>query len=285
MKHILGKCWLFFAILSCSSVTAMADTIELEVLPDTIASADYRQGDQDKPLLIYLHGFLQTRNFSTVKRLSDATHESGYSVLSPNLSLGISHRVKSLPCESIQLHSLESEAEEIDQWIRWATQRGHHDIVLIGHSSGSANIGVYLATKEHVSVKKTILISLTYFGPDRPAAYQTAADAQRARQAIANGNDDLQTFALAYCKNYLTTPKNYLSYYDWNDQKALAALNQSVVQNHVIVGGSDDRVDADWLEALEKTPSSVTVIEGANHFFDTAHEFDLLDSVENILAN
>ena len=60
-----------------------ADVVAQAVAPGINAKAEYLRGEADQPLLIFMHGFLQTYQFSTVKRLSEALHESGYSTLSP----------------------------------------------------------------------------------------------------------------------------------------------------------------------------------------------------------
>jgi alpha/beta superfamily hydrolase len=53
---------------------------------------------------------------------------------------------------------------------------------------------------------------------------------------------------------------------------------------YVVIGGKDNRVDADWVLELRRNAAQVTVIEGANHFFSSVHEFDLSDRLEAILA-
>lgn len=250
---------------------------------DIQVSADYQSNDMDKPLLLFVHGFLQTRDFQTVKRLSNALYESGFSTLSPNLSLGISNREQSLSCESIHLHNLNSETKEIAQWVDWAEKKGHKHIVLIGHSAGSVNITHYLATGKNLhSIDKTILISLTYYGPNRNAAFESEKFALKAQKMLKANNTGLETFALGFCKHYVSTAKDYLSYYNWSNQKVINALNTQP-ENHVIIGASDERIGEKWLKQLKQSNAKVTVIKGANHFFDQAHEFDLLDAVESIL--
>lgn len=269
--------------LALFSSLLQADIISLEMDQDKVATAEYRPGEEDKPLLIFIHGFLQTRDFSTVRRLADAMLENNYSVLSPTLTLGISNRAKSLACESIHLHSLDQDAVEIARWIDWAQQQGHEDIILLGHSAGSATITAYLANADSPVVRKTILISLTYFGENSPVNFETSALAGKARDMLKNGENGVAPFALSYCKQYVTTPENFLSYYDWSEQPILDAISRGQLINHIILGSSDERINPQWLAALQKTRNPVVIIDGANHFFDQEHEFDLLDAVETIL--
>jgi pimeloyl-ACP methyl ester carboxylesterase len=284
VMFIPAKHFLFIVSLCFWSNAVNAETVSLKTPGNILSTAEYHQGDQGKPLLIFIHGFLQTRSFTTVARLFDALHESGFPVLAPTLSLGVSNRAQSLPCESIHLHSLNSDTEEIDLWVEWAIAHGHREIVLIGHSAGSVNITAYLGGKIHPQVKKTILISLTYFGPDRAAAFETEAHAQKAREMLDSGDTGVERFALAFCKEYVSTAKDFLSYYEWSDKQVLKAINVGGSRNYIIIGSEDERIGQEWIAALQRERGKVIVIEGASHFFDQSHEFDLLDSVENIIS-
>lgn len=280
-----GKYFLLIvSLLFCSNVL-YAETISLTTSENITATAEYHTGDADQPLLIFIHGFLQTRSFSTVNRLFNAFHDSGFPVLAPTLSLGVSNRAQALPCESIHLHSLDGDTDEIEQWVSWASQKGHKEIVLIGHSAGSVNITAYLAKKSHQAVKKTILISLTHYGPGRPAAFETEEHAQVARNMLDKNDNGLAKFALAFCKEYVSTPKQFLSYYDWSAEQVLGAIAVKNSENYIIIGGADERIVDDWLASLKNANEKFMVIEGASHFFDQSYEFDLLDSVESILTS
>ncbi|MCK4708885.1 MAG: alpha/beta hydrolase [Gammaproteobacteria bacterium] len=261
-----------------------ANIVSLQVSKNITSNAEYLSGDPDKPVLIFIHGYLQTRDFSTVKRLSEALHEEGYSVLSPTLSLGISNRAQSISCESIHLHSLNSDTDEITKWVNWASQQGHKEIVLIGHSAGSVNITAYLAQGAHPAVTKSILISLTHYGPDRPTAFETSEHAKVAKDMLHKADNSLHKFALQFCREYVTTAQNVLSYYNWSSKQVLKAITTSTSKNYIILGSSDDRIGPRWLTELEQVSDMIITIEGANHFFDQAHEFDLVDSIENILS-
>lgn len=279
-----GKFSISIILLLFFSKGLYAETVSLETSKDIVSTAEYHAGDPGKPLLIFVHGFLQTRSFSTVDRLFNAFHESDFPVLAPTLSLGISNRAQALPCESIHLHSLSGDTDEIGQWVNWASQHGYKDIVLIGHSAGSVNITAYLAQEIRPEVKKTILISLTHYGPGRPAALETEKHAQTARNMIAKGDNGLGKFSLAFCNEYVSTPEDFLSYYEWSGQKILKAVNVESSENYIIIGSEDNRIGQEWLDSLKKASDKVVVIEGASHFFDQSYEFDLLDSVESLLS-
>lgn len=282
LKLVLAVLPVFFA-----SVT-QAEQVSLTLPGDIVATAEYERGEPGRPIVIFIHGFLQTHEFSTVKRLHTAINQSGYPVLSPTLSLGISNRAQSIPCESIHLHSLDSDSYEIERWVKWAESKGYQDIILVGHSAGSVNITSYLAhnhNRDHNrTVSKTILISLTYYGPGRPAALETGAHADKARDMLKQGDNSLQEFALAYCKKYVSTADKFLSYYNWSDDRIIEAIDRSGSKDYVIIGSADDRITQSWLNKLDKSSADVIVIEQASHFFDKSHEFDLQDAVEDILG-
>ena len=278
-----AKCFLLILPLFFHCNALYAETVSLETSPNITSTAEYHPGEPGKPLLILIHGFLQTRSFSTVDRLFNALHDDGFPVLAPTLSLGISNRAQALPCESIHLHSLDSDTDEIHQWVNWASLQGYKEIVLIGHSAGSVNITAYLAKHTHPAVKKTILISLTYYGPDRPAAFEAKEHAQMARDMLQKGDNGIEKFALAFCKEYVSTPKSFLSYYDWSDQNILQAINLETSKNFIIIGSADERIREKWLHSLQNSTENIIVIKGATHFFDQSHEFDLLDTIEEVL--
>lgn len=274
---------LWFILLSAIN-SAQAELISLQSAEGIEVSAEYKAGEKARPLIIFIHGFLQTREFPTVKRLSDSLYETGFSVLSPNLSLGISNRLKSLSCEALHLHSLNAEVDEISHWVKWAKSKEYKEIILLGHSAGAVAVTAYLSRRVDPVVKKTVLINVTYYGPGRPASYESVIHARRANKAVKMGNKGIENYALAFCEKYPTTAENFLSYYNWSKRQVLQAINTTTVETHIILGDSDQRLGVQWVNDLMASDGRAIIISGANHFFDREHEFDLLDAVENILS-
>lgn len=276
-------------LLSILLMLSWAGSLQAEIIRKPVedgisATAEYRVGDPSKPAILILHGFLQTRDFSTVRRLANALYDWNYTVLAPTLSLGIDSRARSLPCEAIQTHSMDDAIDELAMWVDWLVTQGHDHIILVGHSSGSATEVAYLKERAHPAVKETILISLVAFGPGK-LSYETEAHAKAAREARENDSNALGEYALAFCRQYPTTADNFLSYYRWSRPHLAEALAGLDVPSHIIVGGSDQRMTAAWIDEMEAAHGDVIVIDGANHFFDDAHEFDLLDVFERLLES
>jgi len=265
-----------------AGVAADSARIELEVQRGLIAEADFWPGEIGRPAVLILHGFLQTREFPTVRRLASALADEGWSVLTPSLSLGVNRRVQSLPCEAIHTHSIEQDAEELEAWVRWLFEHTGEAPVLIGHSIGGVQVAALLHYRPQIPAAQALLISLTYFGdaPDSPDAQRRVVEAQRAERARPAAID---SFVLSFCRSYATTPDKLLSYLHWDAatlKSALLALHTPVT---VIIGGDDERIDRSWLAALEAGGVQLRSIAGADHFFDLAHEFELADEVISTL--
>ncbi|MCU7922794.1 MAG: hypothetical protein KZQ88_08845 [Candidatus Thiodiazotropha sp. (ex Dulcina madagascariensis)] len=158
-----------------------------------VVSAEYLQSDNRRSPILILHGFLQTRDFFTVRRLADALKDAGYPVLLPNLSLGIDHRRQSLAC------------------------------------------------------------------------------------------DKMHRYPLAFCDKYTTTPGNYLSYLVLRQPRTLNTIVGLERKPSIILGSKDIRLGAEWKPRLQALKADIFEIEGANHFFDHTHEFDLFDTIEQLL--
>jgi pimeloyl-ACP methyl ester carboxylesterase len=277
--------WAALLLLGCAQLAAAEQRlVTLEVRPGIEASAAYWPGEATLPPVLIVHGFLQTREFPTVRRLAESLAESGYPVLTPTLSLGIHDRRQSLACEAIHTHDMDSDAAELARWVEWYRQETRRQPILIGHSAGNLLLLNYLAQRSDPPVSRAIMISLTYFGQG-PAAFETPADAERALADLARGKDTLGEYALNYCRRYVTTPASFLSYYSWSKQRTVDSVRSVPVPTSVIIGDADQRMDRDWMQILADHSLDVITVAGANHFFDQQHEFDLLDTIEGLLAD
>jgi len=279
----LKKCrgvGLLVLCLFCANVSRDASAKEeTATVPNGhVASADYRPGQADKIAVLVLHGFLSTRDFLTVSNLTNALADQGYTVLAPNLTLGMNRRVVSVACEAIHTHTLGDDLVEINFWVEWLVSHGHKKIVLVGHSFGSLHGLLYTVEYKNPAVKKLIGASLLDMESEIGEA---AAQAQIKRaQALVTKNDaTLAEYQVSYCKKYVAPPKAFLSYASWTKPRVLRAIAQSSVRVEVILGGSDSRMGNGWPDVLRKNGVALQVITGANHFFSNEHEFDLLDSV------
>lgn len=250
----------------------------ISVGPGLTAEAEYWPGEAGKPAILILHGFLVTREFSTVRRLAEALADEGYSVLTPTLSLGLNRRQQSLACEAMHTHSMEQDLAELRAWVRWLRERSGKAPVLVGHSAGGVQLAALVTGQPPVEVAGAVLVSLSYFGEEQGAEEVERLRARALADQAARG-EAMRHYALTYCHRYVTTPANLLSYLDWDRDRLREALLRSPVAVTVIYGDRDQRIDLAWIEELRQGGVSVRAVAGANHFFDLAHEFDLLDEV------
>jgi dienelactone hydrolase len=274
--------WAGFFLLLCLCVAALAparaERVQTRIRPDLVALGDYRPGRPDKPAVLILHGFLQTHDFPTIFRMSEGLSAEGYTTLAPTLTLGVTHRRSSLACEAIHAHTLDDDLKEISHWVKWLKQRHRGDIVLIGHSLGSMALLAYLDQGADPAVGSMIGVSIMEGRVSDDRAKQAKAIAELRRLARA-GKHAPQTRAFSFCKTFNATPESVLSYLEWTPERVMDASNRQRARLTYIMGSRDDRLGAGWLDALQHTGVKVRVIQGANHFMDGEHEFDLLDTL------
>lgn len=264
-------CWLVFLPLNLSAQQIIKQTITDK---SPISQARYIEGDANKPAILILHGFLATRDFSTVTNLQNFLSFQGYPTLAPTLSLGIPLRAKSLSCDSLHTHTLDQDIAEIQGWIHWLEQTGHDQILLIGHSSGSQQLLEALAKHRPATVKAVFLTSL-YFVNSESLGIR-AKEIQKAKLALKTPNSKPEKYNFLYCQNdYFASAESFLSYMVSTPERVISLLNESLIPTYSIMGGADARlklVHLDWLIKLEQTPTKLVIIEGANHFFSHDHE-------------
>lgn len=264
---------LFCLLLSALPTSVHAAIAQLEMRPGIPASAEYLAGQRDKPAVLLLHGFLQTRDFPTVATLARGLHDAGYTVLSPTLSLGIPNRTQSLACEAVHRHSLDDDIAEIARWVEWLKSHGHRSIVLLGHSFGSLQLLAYLTAGPDATVKGYIGVSLieAEIGTTPRAALIAQLESQ-----VPLKQRTLVTQHLSYCRKYLSTSEALLSYVRWGQPHTLSVLKQSPVNVKLIMGDTDHMRGHGWLKALKHVQTPMVIVKDANQFMDGEHEFDLL---------
>lgn len=262
-----------FALLLGAHGRAEIVTLEGKAFPT--ARAEYRSGQARLPAVLILHGFLQTHEFGTVHRMVEGLSGEGYTVLAPTLTLGVPYRRSSLPCEAIHMHRFTDAYPELDAWLAWLKQRHRGPIVLIGHSFGSTILLGYLQQRKPKQVRKFIAVSITEARTHKPEVEVNAMQ-RLLRRRVANNDRSLVVYPLMQCQRYTAPPVALLSYLERDAEfvlKELRALDRDKV---IIMGSSDDFIAQDWIERLRKT-GVVHIVNGANHFLDGMHEFDLLE--------
>ena len=253
---------------------ACAQIVQLEMRPKISASAEYQSGQRDKPVVLLLHGFLQTREFPTVATLARGLHDAGYTVLTPTLSLGIPNRRQSLACEAVHRHGMDDDVHEISRWVDWLKSRGHRSIVLVGHSFGSLQLLAYLNAQPDKAIKGYVGASLIEAQIGSTVRSSLIAQLQ---SRIANKQRALVKQQLSFCNNYISTPRGLLTYVRWDQAMTLAALKGVQLNTLLIMGDADSMIERNWIKALKHVGTPIAIVANANHFMDGEHEFDLLE--------
>ena len=263
---------------------AHAENIQ-QLLPDgKTLNAEYRPGDTRRPAILVLPGFLQTHEFTATLSIINNTASQGYTILGPNLSLGISDRHQSMQCEAPHKHTFENDLKEIDFWVKWLLKKGHASVIIVGHSWGSQHGIGYVDAYPEASVSAVIAISLVR---NREDAKTLSRQITESKARVAHHDRSLQPYALSFCKTFMATPQSYLSYAHWDDHHVVGTLVRLQARKfpvYVVLGSEDNRSDDDWVQTVRRYATQVTVIKGANHFFSSVHEFDLSDRIETILT-
>ncbi|MCK5648746.1 MAG: alpha/beta fold hydrolase [Gammaproteobacteria bacterium] len=283
MIFLIKKFVLVIIFLIITINPLFGESVQLDISDKITANAEYYPGDESKPFILILHGFLQNHNFPTVKRLAESLKESDYNVLTPSLTLGINKRKKSLACEAIHSHSLEKDIIEVEQWVKWLQKKSPKKIILIGHSTGSIYLANYLSQYPSDKIKQIIFIAMPNLNPDFRTSQSNELQ-KKAQLLVLNNNHSLHDFKLAYCEKYPTTAKNFLSYVQLSKENIISDLSKITIPKTLILGSEDKRVDQQWSRKLTQQGVAIITIDGANHFFDYEYEFDLLDAVESILS-
>jgi pimeloyl-ACP methyl ester carboxylesterase len=274
---------LLLAILACLSISlpslAKQDgAVEARLPSGKVVSAGFHAGEKGLPAVLILHGFLQTRTFPTIASTMEALSAAGYTVVAPTLSLGISGRNQSLPCEAVHMHTLDEDAAEIAFWVRWMTQKGYSHIVLVGHSFGNVQLLDSLNRAPMPAVKQLLMISLIDVEA-KQGARQRGRLVRELRNRVARGDHSLAQVEFGHCRKYVSPPAALLPYMEISRAGILDSLVKSPVPAQVIMGEKDDRMGPDWVEKLVSRGIAVRTIAGASHFFDDQYEFDLQDAV------
>lgn len=271
----------FFAALSM----AKADPVELTVSPAVRASAEYAPGDSDKPAVVLVHGFMQTRDSPIIYRLVDHLKSLHYTVLAPTISLGIDLREQSLDCDAVHPHTLDDEVREIGLWVDWLTERTDTPIVLVGHSTGALSVLTYLNMDPSPQIIQGVLLSLVHMGIDS-AGRQQIGDVLKARVKAENGESDgIDIYRLAYCDKYPAPADAYMSYIRWDSSTVLNAIKNTKRPLVAVFGTADRTAPSPWRGEVAEVLPTVKLIDGGDHFFREMAEFELADTLNGILAS
>ena len=262
------------------STAAFSKNISVTLPNKIIANADYRQGEAGKPAVFILHGFMSTYNLNVVQNIANELSSNGYTTLAPTLSLNVNNRHSGASCEAVHTHTMEGDVEEIRWWLQWLESKGHRQVVVIGHSTGSLQLAITLANNPPTNVTKAILTAPAYLKGKPFPLTEEKADLKIANDLKAKNNNKLHKYHMSYCKGNFVSPYNvYLSYKAWSRHRLVETVKKVKVPHVIIMGEEDHRFGPLLTKMLKSTNSRILTVKGANHFFSSPYEFDFLDTV------
>ena len=290
MKYTIKIITSFFLVAVFSSLISLkvnaAEVVNTISNTKLQATAEYLEGSQKKPAILILHGFLTTNKFHTVVSIAKGMHDEGFSVLTPSLSLGINKRKNSIKCNSIHTHTLKNDVDEVGAWIDWLENKGYKEVILVGHSAGSLTLLEQARISNDKRIKSLIFTSLFYLNGEELGTMPD--EVALAEKRLQEDNKRPHRYNFLFCKNnYFATPQSFLSYLKHDRSYVLQSMRELTIPHFTIMGSADKRykkVGENWLEEIEETGTKLIVVEGANHFFSSEHEFDLQDELIAILS-
>jgi pimeloyl-ACP methyl ester carboxylesterase len=271
-------------LLAFLSTNALATPVNITLANGLIANADYQIGKNNKPAVMVVHGFLSTYNYGTIQAIASDLTGKGYTVITPNLTLGVNNRNEPLACDQAHKNTLADEGKELAQWATWLSKKGHQQLIMIGHSAGSSSI---LASLENNPVNlKQVILTAIYDFENWPEA-TLVRDKKTAQQNLQIGK--LASYSVGFCRgNFLASSNAYLSYRHWDKERILDTINRENIMVNVIMPGSDKRLEGgnrEWLEQLNKSKAKLSVIKNADHFFSSDAEFDLNEAINQAIEH
>jgi alpha/beta superfamily hydrolase len=225
-------------------------------------------------VVLIVHGTLGHKDMELIEALQSVFMESGQASLAINLSLNIDDREGFYPCDALHTHKFNDAVDEIETWIRWLTEQGARQIVLLGHSRG-ANQVVKHVLQGVRSAQMAVLLA--------PPVTDAVASADILKTIDSGSTDDtLEGIDFLHCKNANVLASTYVSYYGPTADSDTIPLLQKVTVPTLVLSGSQDEVVPTLAARMSEVENPlVTHIEvsGADHFFRDLYTYDVVDSV------
>lgn len=140
--------------------------MQLEVQHGVIAKANCRPGAVNQPAALALHGFLQPREFPTMRCRASALADEGYRALAPTLIPIVNRRQQSLACAAVHPHAIGQNVYQRAVWARWPADHAGKPLLRVGRSAGGVRRTAVLASNAELPAHHAVLISRNFFdGP------------------------------------------------------------------------------------------------------------------------
>lgn len=241
-----------------------------------LLDAFYEENGQEKPVLIFSHGFKGYKDWGAWNLMAEAFAKAGFVFVKFNFSHNggtLEDPIDFPDLEKFGENTFSQEAADLEEVITFLlageilplSEINTEKIHLLAHSRGGV-ASVVTAAKDR-RVKKIATLSSVAYSGERLSGFDKKEWKSKGVVYITNGRTKQQM------------PLNYTLYQDWLDNKeALNLVNRSkdlLCPFLVIQAGKDETVSVEEGKLLADSPQGKYVeVAGANHTFGAKHPWE-----------
>lgn len=245
---------------------------------------------EDKSLkdgvILITHGSLAHRDMQTLSYLRELLHETGYSTLSINLSLGLQNRHGMYDCQTPHHHLFDDALDEIGVWVKWLKKEGVSHITLLGHSKGGAQTALYAVENSDKIIHSVILIAPAI--KVKRTSKKVHAQLQRAKiiKSFGGLKEELKGVPIMHCKKTTASVESFLSYNTFSPRQDTPSLLPEIKKPTLVLIGDQDSVVVGLkkrVSPLVKGNIQMHVVDTAGHFFRDLNMDEAVEEMDNFL--
>ncbi len=298
-RHLIALALLAMFFVAPSSGLAIAKEVSLsqngiKLNAELIMAEDKKLSDG---VVLILHGTLAHNQMEIIKTMQSLLAERGRNSLAINLGLGLNDRAGMYDCK-VPITSLHTDAlDEVGLWLNWLKSQGAKEITLMGHSRGGNQVAWFAAERPDPAVTKLVLLAPATWSKEgakktyaRRFGFDADAMLAKAEKLVAEGKGDqmLEKTGVVYCRDVQSTAAAFVSYHKPDQRFDTPSLLPKISIPTLVIAGEKDDVVEGLIEAVKPMVDgkkvSLTVIDGADHYFlDFAAE-DAADAIDEFLG-
>jgi uncharacterized protein len=234
----------------------------------------YKADNSPKPILIFCHGYKGFKDWGAWNIMAETFAKSGFCFVKFNFSHNggtVEQPIDFPDLEAFGNNNYTKELDDLETVINWVyansslkTNANTNNITLLGHSRGGGIVSI--KAEEDSRIKNIIsLASVSDYKVRFPSGRLLEQWKEEGVMFVENGRTKQQMpHYFQYFENFITHENRFTI------QRAVSNLKIP----HLIIHGSDDTsVSVEEAKKLHQwNPNSIlTIIEGANHVFETSH--------------
>lgn len=289
-------CILFISLSACE--TSYSGEINIPYKGITLnANLELASGKQlSDGVILITHAGLAHNGMEIYVYLQNLLKERGYNSLAINVSFGISNRHGMLDCNSVHRHLYTDAVAEINHWLSWLKTQGVSHYILLGHSRGGAQTALFASENNDPLLRAVILLAPDTRETNNATAYQNRHKQQlapflkRAQSLVANNKSDtlLEKTGFLYCQDARVSAATFVSYYEDNSRLDTAHEIPGILKPVLLIIAGNDQVlvnNKKFLAFDKQKNVTLSIIDGADHFFRDLFLDDAVDEISSFLEN